>query len=368
MDTSFDKNIKSLNVIRGITALIVVVYHAKFIMWCGGELYIREKGLHNLLDYFLFGLDMMSSAGSQAVTVFFILSGFVIHNSFKNKKQNLLKFYITRIIRIYIPYICAILFSLLTLYFAVKCFPEIAIKNLREYNTRIVVAYSDIGWNSFFKSLIFQKSKDFVGLNYAFWSLKHEAFFYIVYPFYFIVGQRIRLVLLALFFVSAYYLKSYLLYFQLFFLVGILLNDFYSTNSSFLPKSLRKGKFYWLGLVVGYILINILEKLHFKFISDFVAIFVVTLFVFDRIINLGIKENKFLGELSNMSYTLYLNHIPILLMCYLIGVNTLNKLIFFERYPYYLSIIVVLLGSYTIYNIFEKPSLVLLKKINKKWN
>ncbi|HWY36808.1 MAG TPA: hypothetical protein VNX68_19335, partial [Nitrosopumilaceae archaeon] len=54
-------NEKSLHSIRGIAALIIVIFHAKFVLWCGGNEYIKINELNSFFDYVIFSLDMLSS-------------------------------------------------------------------------------------------------------------------------------------------------------------------------------------------------------------------------------------------------------------------------------------------------------------------
>ena len=108
---ALNKNIKSLHIIRGVAALIVVIYHSKFILWAGGTLWLKNIGFKSLFDYIPFALDMLSSCGAQCVLVFFLLSGFVIYHSFQQSDRSIKHFFWVRILRIYLPF----LFSLFIL-------------------------------------------------------------------------------------------------------------------------------------------------------------------------------------------------------------------------------------------------------------
>ena len=101
---ALNKNTRSLHIIRGIAALVVVIYHSKFILWSGGELWLKNIGFRNFSDYLLLAIDMLSSSGAQCVLVFFVLSGFVIYQSFQNSDKDIRHFFAVRILRIYIPF------------------------------------------------------------------------------------------------------------------------------------------------------------------------------------------------------------------------------------------------------------------------
>jgi peptidoglycan/LPS O-acetylase OafA/YrhL len=113
-------HVKFLHSVRGIAALIVVIYHAKFVLWCGGHEYLRKTGgLHTLIDYLLFAGDILSSCGRQSVIIFFILSAFVIKYSFVQNQYSWTVFYKHRFIRIYFPYLLSVVFSIIIIVLAV---------------------------------------------------------------------------------------------------------------------------------------------------------------------------------------------------------------------------------------------------------
>ena len=363
---SITNNIKSLHVIRGIAALIVAVYHAKFVLWSGGEMYLKEIGLHNFFDYFLFAIDMLSSCGKQCVLVFFILSGFVIHHSYKNSTKNLKHFYIIRLIRIYIPFIASLIFSIAIILIAQKLNSKIFVDGGREYNSRLLAASNDLNIFSVLKSLIFIKSEEYPGYNFGYWSLLHEGIFYLVFPFYTYLNSKRNYLIPALA-ISSFILKSDYLYYQIYFLLGMFLSDFYQSNKKLFVITNGKPIVFYLMLISGFILTNVLTKIKINYLADFMAV-ITTIVAFDFIIIHGIKTNKWLTKLSDMSFSLYLNHLPILLMCYCVFSLYLDKIIFYERYPYYISILVAIFGSYLIYFVVEKNSLALISKIKSKWN
>ncbi len=156
-----------LHSIRGIAALYVVVYHARFILWSGTSEYLLRfprAGWH-FVDYALCGIDLFFSAGSQMVIIFFVLSGFFItmtlqknETSAANKFQ---QFYIIRCIRIYIPYVASIVFGTLVLFMTAKISPQLFdISSNREFNTRLLAARADTTWANFYKALAFTKNKE----------------------------------------------------------------------------------------------------------------------------------------------------------------------------------------------------------------
>ena len=362
MQSSFN-NFKSLHIIRGLCALIVLIYHSKFVLWSGGNLYIKEKGVNNFFDYIIFGIDMLSSCGNQCVLLFFVLSGFVIYFSFNNSNKKLCHFYIIRVLRIYLPYLFSLFFGVVTLFIIVKLNSNIAVEGIREYNSRLLLAYNDLSISSVLKALFFIQSKEYAGFNFAYWSLFHEAIFYLAFPIYYFLGFRVRIIIFLLFIVVYYFLRTEVLYYQLYFLVGMFLYDYYKTSR----KLVAQKNFYILILVLSFVSTNLFVKMGYRYFADFSALIVITV-AFDYIIINGIKKNKYLIKLADMSYSLYLNHLAVLMICYSIFNKLLNKVIFFERYPYYLGVIVSLVLCYVFYFFIEKKSLILISKIKEKWS
>ncbi len=364
-DVKLDANIKSLHVVRGIAALVVVFYHAKFALWSGGALYISKVGLHNFFDYFLFGMDMLSSCGRQCVLIFFILSGFVIHHSFQNFKNKLIYFYLIRIIRIYIPYIFSVFFSVAILLLVIQLNGRIAIDGVREYNTRLLLAFNDLNPIAFLKAIVFMKTYEYPGFNFAYWSLLHEGLFYLIYPLYFVLKTKKRIVLMGILLLGQLYFESEYIYYQLYFLFGISLHDLYYSG-----RNLKVGRWskwlYYMAVLTGFILTNLFDKQRNAYLADVTALITIVL-VFDYIITIGLKRTLVLTKLSDISFTLYLNHLPILLLCYSVFNTIFGQLIFFQRYPYYISVLLTVFISYLLYLLIERPSLVLISNIKKRW-
>ena len=355
------KNIHSLHIIRGLAALIVVVYHAKFILWAGGSLWLKETGFHSFVDYLLFGIDMLSSCGEQCVLVFFLLSGFVIYHSFHQSGKSLKQFFIIRGVRIYIPYLLSLVISLLVLYCSVQLNNGIAVSGVREYNTRLLAAYNEIGWSNILKTIFFIKGNEYAGFNFVYWSLLHEAVFYIVFPVYFFAGRRWRALLMLLHLLLYVFSGNNIFYFQLFFLAGMFLYDYYEKDRKlFLPNRL-----YLPLIVILYIVTNLLTKAPSQHYANIAALLLAIL-AFDYLLT-GRAYNKYFKVLADMSFTLYLNHLWILLICYCIAYRLLDKLIIYQRWPYYISVIITLPVCWFLYLLVEKKSIELISWIKKSW-
>ena len=95
---------EELDSLRGLAAISVFFGHILLVF--------NAIPITNLL--FEYGPLRAAVAGSEAVTLFFVLSGFVLSLPFYNNGTfNYGKYVVKRIFRIYIPYLIAILFLIL---------------------------------------------------------------------------------------------------------------------------------------------------------------------------------------------------------------------------------------------------------------
>ena len=361
---SIFNNLKYFHIIRGLAALVVVVFHAKFVLWVGGTVYKHDHGLHNVGDYFLFALDTLSSCGEQCVIIFFILSAFVIRHSFDKYRNNLVEFYKLRLLRIYIPFLFSVAFSIVVL---IACIfwinPAIYVSDFRQYNTRLSDAFYQLSLSQVFNTVFLTTQwKEYTGANYAYWSLGHELIFYIFFPLYNLLSRNKKVLLAGVLIIL--YLLTYwrIFYFQLYFISGLLMYDYFASKSL---HPFFKNKWIYLILLAGmYIGINIITSRVSGLYADF-ATLIFCLFLFDYIFYFMKTKNIWLMKLGDISYTLYLNHLPLLMFFYAVITLGAGKLVFYSRLPYYAGVIFAVLFSIPLYYLIEKPSIRLLKKIRR---
>jgi peptidoglycan/LPS O-acetylase OafA/YrhL len=355
-------NIASLNIIRAITSLIIVIYHAKFILWCGGKEYLSKIGLNHWFDYPIFALDMLSSNGEPIVVCFFILSGVVISHSYRKSKYAITTFYGIRLIRIYIPFISSILLSILALIAVHTWTPEIFQNGIREYNARLVVAWDELTISTAIKSLFYQKHNEFIGLNFVYWSLLHEVIFYLLYPLYHLIKTKGRIILLFGLILSFILTQNSIIYYQIYFLIGILIYDYFTHKNT---SSLLKNKKLYLFIIGGSYLLMTYSFIHHWKISADIFSTILSIFAFDYVITFVKQTYKPIQKLAEFSYTLYLFHLPILLLTYSMFVLIFKEYVFYDRIFYYLGVIIaVFLCNFLFFT--EKFSLFLIRGLKKK--
>ena len=171
------KSLKTLDGLRGLTALYVLIHHSRLLLT---QPYQNGLAIHpekyewydKLLVYF-FGLFKF---GHEAVIIFFVLSGFVIHLKQANIDYNFQNFktitYIKkRVIRIYPTLLVSFLLCVLVDFLFYKFTPS------------SLEIFSKYTLSSFLYNLFLIPDAPIWGHNFPVWSLKHEWFFYMMYPF-----------------------------------------------------------------------------------------------------------------------------------------------------------------------------------------
>ena len=356
-------NIKYLHIVRGLAALLVVVFHAKFVFWVGGNIYAAKMGFHSVWDYLLFGLDMLSSCGKECVVIFFILSAFVIKHSFASHHYSWMNFYKIRLIRIYWPFLLSMLFSIAMLLVCVNYInPQIHTTSLREYNTRLSAAYNGLSVPQVIKTIFFIYKGEFAGFNYAYWSLGHELVFYLLFPFYNKLTRKTILFPAIAFIILFLVTGLSVFYYQLFFLAGLLLYDYFFHTSQ---KPVIKNKWLYAVILAGFFLmVNVANRAVSEKFSDVVTL-LYAFFIFDYVIYFIKNKNKALMKLGDISYSLYLNHLPLLLLFYSLVTLYTGQLVFFSRIPYYSGVLFALALTIPLYLVMEKPSIKYLRKLRQ---
>lgn len=356
-------NIKYLHIVRGLAALMVVVFHAKFVFWVGGTVYQKEIGLHSIGDYLLFSIDMLSSCGKECVVVFFILSAFVIKHSFSSHHYQWSAFYKIRLIRIYWPFLVSLVLSIGVLFICVHYInPDIKTDHVREYNTRVGEAYNGFSFWQVIKTILFIDKGEYAGFNYAYWSLGHELIFYFLFPVYNKLGKYAKFIAAAICSILFLITNNEIFYYQLFFIAGLILYDYFSTVSQ--APVIKNKIIYWGILAFLFVMVNFTNKMISEKFSDMVTL-VYSFFIFDYILYFIKRKNNLLMKLGDISYSLYLNHLPLLMLAYSIITLYTGRLVFYSRLPYYAGVCAAVVLTIPIYLLVEKQSVAFLRRLRK---
>ena len=387
------QRLHNLHAIRGWAALFVVIAHAKYPFWSGGREYIDKYPMNtwDWYQYIIFGIDMLTSFASVFVITFFVLSGFFITRSIRMKNYAIPFFYGDRIIRIYIPYIGSLFIALVALYTANQIHPELftMVELNRPYNMELVKAYNDLNINSFSSAILFLPGESgiFFGMNGPYWSLYHEALFYITIPFLLLYLKKYVFFILSsvLFVISFFYggnwltIKAFVFSYSIYFAMGVLLFELTNNRSTryFIVKKIRKFTnvvlLFSISIMFIAIPLGILGFKKYGFLCGMIATALLILLVLygkntkALLLFKKILINKFSNFLGTISFSLYLVHVPMFALYYAIWTKYTGEFIFYDRI-YWIAVLCVVPIGYISYLIFEKNSLVLLQKYKNKFS
>lgn len=363
---------EELDSLRGLAALSVFFGHMYLIF--------KETFISKLL--FKFGILHFAIAGSEAVVLFFVLSGFVLSLPFYSNRQFSYSAYvIKRVCRIYIPYLAAIGVALL--------FREIF------YTGKIdnLTGWFNASWSS---EMSLNSLKDHLlligtftsNLNNVVWSLIHEMRISFVFPVIMFVLVRMNWkkgigigIILSIssaiysFITNADFVGTELyvtVHYTALFVLGALLAKY---RIEIANKLLALGKRLRLSLFIAglilYLYVHpsfVLSKIIHNF-SPFYRTVIDSWFVAlgaSMIIVLAITSNRLSEILKNIiikyigkiSYSLYLTHLAVLLSCIHF---------FHNMMPLWGICLIIVAGTFAIssimYYFVEKPAMNLGKRL-----
>lgn len=325
---------------------------------------------------FEYGILRVTVAGSEAVTLFFVLSGFVLSLPFySNNHFNYGAYAIKRFCRIYIPYIIAIVLAFI----------------LREmfYTGRVngLTDWFNVNWT---QSLSVSSIKDHLllvgtftsNLNNVVWSLVHEMRISLVFPLIMFLliksnlkkGIGLAILLSCISIIISFTSDKpfigteiyYTIHCTSLFIVGALLAKYRLNVITKLSTVSMKSKI--LLFVIGIILylyahpsfvLNILIQdfnPFYRAVIDtwFTSLGAAILIVFAISPSLFSKilRNRFVNYIGKISFSLYLTHLAVLLSC----VHLLSGIV-----PIWSICLIVVVGTFVIsslmYYLVEKPAI-----------
>ena len=345
--------IEVIQVIRGIAAISVVFYHCKVSLTTS--------------DSFKESLDWLFNSGAAGVDVFFVLSGFVMVYSTENntdeKKIISINFLLRRVIRIWPIYLFLSLLYLMIQHYLGE------VKN--EINLKLIV-----------KSVLFLPTASDDPPHYGYpllsvgWSLNYEMYFYCIFALS-LLWKKYRYWFFFSFFIASLFLFPWIIkntysfnpnagvYFENTYLnfmtnpiiwefaVGALIGIIYINK--YLHQTIQRYTPNWIPYAVLVFVV-------WQFVSGFrgghgitnwgisaILLIVVSVFYFDT--KNYSQRLIFLGEIS---YSLYLVHLPVqLLLSRIFDLNNLPMLRQGQS-MLFLTVGVSILSAYLSHEILEK--------------
>ena len=320
---------------RLLLALVVVVFHLDL-----------ESSRWERFEYFTF-TSILNINATDAVNLFFFISGFVIALTFNKNYQDsnfiyrTSYFYLNRILRIYPLYFLALFIGFVDSFY-------LNIINLPKDNPFL---REDVLRNIL---ILFHEKGSFI--NPVSWTLDFELRWYFLVPLIFLIkkywnkNKKINSYIVLIVFVYLLLELIYLYYAKNILLVGGFKNIFL----------LGEGIFYF---IPGYLIFEFFNKIEIKvnnyhFLYGFFFILIALIFpktpififflisiYFCFTINSSNKIDKIFGDLS---YPVYILHMPIMLPIYLQVNKYLGVIKIEEIYIYYLVYVVTILIFFVI--------------------
>lgn len=360
--------VAQLHILRAVAAVGVVLTHAKFVLWSGGEAYLARFPVHTWspFEYPLFFSDLISSLGTQRVYLFFILSGFFIKYSVRGR-FSLPGYLRKRLLRIYPAFLAATLLAGVVLYVAVTYVnPAICTDSVREYNSQVVAGYRGLTLEALLSTLSFTNAGGYFGLNAQFWSLKHEVVFYLLFPVYSLLGVRRQAGLLVGGLLLAVATGSLVVFCQLFFLVGMLLYQGFERGLR-LPFALPVW-LYCTAFAGFYLGIYVLSKFGYDYPASLLTVALAFL-ALEFLLTRTVRVPRAVTWFSQVSYSVYLNHMWALLLYYAVLSRLSGELVFYSRWPYYTGAVIAVICALPGYYLVEKPALAYMRRVpSRKWS
>ncbi|HFQ5034200.1 TPA: acyltransferase family protein [Vibrio vulnificus] len=350
-----DKRYIWLDGIRGVSAILVCAGHLR------AGLFDNYSSLKDQSDILVKLFYFITSLGHESVVFFFVLSGFFVGGSLVEKRNNMfsfLEYIIVRVSRLWVVLLPALFFTYIMDFFIADSITNGQYSNI--LNSGPKSDYSiDIAtflYNLFFLQTIISPV---YGTNGPLWSLANEFWYYITFPLLLVSLKILKisssnlllyriLTALILVFIAQYnLLEGFIIWF--FGVAVYILNKRILIISNFIKV-----------IVLFQFLICILTFSLFK-ISDIylAASFSSALLVVLKLKNEFLKNfkvDKIFIFISEISYSLYLVHFPIVMLIFYR--NGFSK-IEFNTYGvilYLLNMLLLIFISYIFWILFESKS------------
>lgn len=350
MQNIFGKRIYTLDILRGVAALSVVLWHWQhFFMGDNGEFIAREQPFYDYLSIFY-------THGLYAVELFFTISGFIFfylyQDKIKNKKVTLKIFTINRLSRLYpLYFISFILVAILQLIF------------IKTHGSYFVYQINDM-YHAILNLLMIQSWGFEHGWSYnaPTWSISIEVLMYALFFLLCLYTTKNTTALMIIVIVS-FFLRdvnnAIMIGVFCFFLGGVCFNVTQRSINKFgaVRSLLGSSLISLLGWSVIYLL-------HTE------SIFIIISFGFTPFIcflaslnasknNLG-KKIEWLGDIS---YSSYLLHFPLQMVFVIISdMNGFSRNLFYSKSIMIAFFALLIAISYFSYKFIENPSQKMIRQ------
>ncbi len=339
----------SIELLRFLTSLSVLLYHYRHFYYPLNFLSTNEyKNFKSELPFFNY-IEVLYTYGFYGVHVFYTISGFVFAHVYLSisKDTTFKEFSVNRIGRLYPLHFATLLFvaALQLIYFF----------NYNNFQFGLINDFYHFILQVFFiSSWGFESAHSFNG---PIWSVSVEMGIYI------------------LFFILIKYLQNYNLIFTILIsIIFIIIDKLQIYQGLFLECA----RLFFSGVLVFFIfnklknkkyifLIASLILLIFSFIGNFKTfIFCPSLVLFTICFEQYLKIDKInmaFSKLGNLTYALYLLHVPFQLLIIILTKNIFNNFIIFNTYFFFILYFISLFSlAHLTFTLYEKPANASIRK------
>jgi len=349
--------VNSLDGLRGIAAVVVVLHHLLLTKsWFADRVNLDAHGIkgqftlsvHNLFEYTPLHIFY---GGTEAVVIFFVLSGYVLINPVT--KNNLSHYLRNRLVRLYVP-----IFSAVLLAFGLA--KVISHKKIDGASSWLNEHANNYGWVSLFKNMCVVFHTDW--LDSSLWSMRYEIIFSFCVMafagFNFKISGRTFVKALAIIcttILAGFYFSSGLLSWLPIFFAGSSLN--WLGRRKYLSGGV-KAVIGWIVMFIPWYFAGFGYSLSVA-LSRFLMM-LGALAIIDACRDPGnvvsrVLSRKPLQNLGKYSYSLYLVHVPILTtVWFALGVPS-GRVGWLAQVA--ISCVFIVMGTMFVYHTAEKPSL-----------
>ena len=339
-----------LELLRFFSALAVLVFHYQHFFKPYSTFSNINISESKFIQPFYSILNIFYNHGNLGVPMFWTISGFVFAFVYlgEEKKVKGKQFFINRFARLYPLHFATLIIVAAVQFINFKFFENFQIYQFNDLYHFVLQVFFVSGWG-------FENGYSF---NAPIWSVS------------------IELVIYVFFFFSIAYLNKYKFKFVIIFYLLLLVIDKLNIADSFTFAGslfLDCGKLFYSGVLIFYIQKIFNKKISLLFLSLFLMaisflgnfklfLFFPSLLLFFISIEIFMHESlkNIFSTLGNLTYAIYLLHIPVQISLILIfSYFNINNEIFINNYFFITYIFFMLFLSYLCFNLYEKP-------INKK--
>ena len=331
----------NFDIIRFIAALLVIISHAYPLTSHSGEFFLElSKG--------------QMSLGALAVAIFFVISGFLITQSY-DRNPNLIKYFKARILRIFPGLIAATIFGAFVVGLLVTTLSKTEyLTNSNTYDYLKVIFLFPMEWTL---PGVFETSSFNNSVNGSLWTLPYEIMSYIFVAIIGVCGSLKNKHVVLFLFLFSLYIKNYLILSIPTDFTWVYLPDFFNLFPYFAAGMVIYAFRDDITLNKQYALISLALLIISLIFGGFITIFTIfgSYFIIYIAYSKKIKFYNF-AKYGDFSYGLYIYAFPIQqsVTYFISDISVFTNII--------ISVPLTLIVSYCSWHLIEKPSMKLKNK------